>query len=118
VCTIFKTFPSRNSIFLHKGKKLDENEDILLGKRGEGRYKITEQMKKSAINLNFQWLENYHVNLFGKGVFRLAVMHTFTYCTAQPALSVRLTGCMIQEGYKTQMQQGVSTTTLLILFFH
>jgi hypothetical protein len=28
-----------SSIFLHKGKKLDENEDSLLGKRGEGRYK-------------------------------------------------------------------------------
>jgi hypothetical protein len=28
-----------SSIFLHKEKKLDENEDTLLGKRGEGRYK-------------------------------------------------------------------------------
>jgi len=27
-------------------------------------------MKKTAINLNFRCLENYHVNLFGKGVFR------------------------------------------------
>jgi hypothetical protein len=97
VCTIFKTFPIRSSIFLHKGKKLDENEDILLGKRGEGRYKNNRTDKKTAINLNFQWLENYHVNLFGKGVFRGAVIHTFTFCTAQAVFSVRLTVCMIQE---------------------
>lgn len=97
VCTIFKTFPNRSSIFLHKGKKLDENEDTLLGKRGKGWYKNNRTDEKTTINLNFRCLENYNVNLFGKGIFRGAVLHSFTSCTAQTALSVRLTGCVIQE---------------------
>lgn len=97
VCTIFKTSPNRGSIFLHKEKKLDKNEDTLLGKRGKGRYKNNRTDEKTAINLNFRCLENYHVNLFGKGVFRGAVLHTFASCTAQAVLSVRLTGSMFQE---------------------
>jgi len=44
VCTIFKTSPNRGSIFLHKEKKLDENEDK--GREVKGSIKITEQMKK------------------------------------------------------------------------
>jgi hypothetical protein len=59
--------------------------------------KITEQIKKTAINLNFRCLENYHDNLFGKDVFNGAVLHTPTSCTAQAALSVRLTVCMVQQ---------------------
>jgi hypothetical protein len=70
------------SIFLHKGKKLDENEDSLLGKRGEGGYKNNRTDEKTAINLNFLCSGNYNVNLFGEGVFRRAVQHTFTSCMA------------------------------------
>jgi len=76
---------------------LDENEHTLLGKRGKGRYKNNRTDEKTTINLNFQCLENYHVNLFGKGVFRGVVLHTFMSCTAKAALFVRLTACMFQE---------------------
>jgi hypothetical protein len=56
VCTIFKTFPNSSSIFLHKGKKLDENEGALLGKRCKGRYENNRTDKKNCHKSQFSML--------------------------------------------------------------
>jgi len=56
VCAIFKAFSNRSSIFLHKGKKLDENEYTLLGKRGKGRYKNNRTDEKNCHKSQFSML--------------------------------------------------------------